>query len=78
MALATHLLGNYNVFVEYIDARVEADDVPAIPKMDERDWTVDSVREFDGVVVVDGQELDMKVVEDARAQGTCLVWSCEV
>ncbi|KAK4496865.1 hypothetical protein PRZ48_011314 [Zasmidium cellare] len=79
LALATHLLSEYNVFVEFADPLVEQSAVPSIPKLDEAEWSVQRLRQFDGIVVaVDQPGLDWNVVKEIQAMGTHVEWFCSV
>ncbi|CAK3943268.1 nucleotide sugar dehydrogenase [Lecanosticta acicola] len=79
LALATHLLSNYNVYVEYADPLVDQNAVPSIPKMEGSEWTVENLRKFDGIVVaVDQPGLDLNQLRQAQAQGVHVDWYCNV
>ncbi|EME38642.1 hypothetical protein DOTSEDRAFT_139655, partial [Dothistroma septosporum NZE10] len=76
LALATHLLDSYDVYVEYADPLVEEQNVPPIPQLrHEIDWNVSRLRRFDAIVVaVDQPGLDMAVLEQVQAQGQYVEW----
>ncbi|KAF2170526.1 hypothetical protein M409DRAFT_64233 [Zasmidium cellare ATCC 36951] len=79
LALATHLLSNYNVYVAFADPLVEQAAVLSIPKLDEADWNVQTLLQFNGIVVaVDQPGLDWSVVKEVEAQGAHVEWFCSV
>ncbi|KAK4609690.1 UDP-N-acetyl-D-glucosamine 6-dehydrogenase [Fulvia fulva] len=76
LALATHLLNSYDVYVEYVDPLVEEQDVPPVPQLrHEVDWNVEYLSRFDAIVVaVDQPGLDMGVLEQVHTQGQYVEW----
>ncbi|EME83125.1 uncharacterized protein MYCFIDRAFT_46973, partial [Pseudocercospora fijiensis CIRAD86] len=79
LALATHLLSNYNVYVEYADPLVDESAIASIPRLNESEWNVQHLRQFDGIVVaVDQPGLDMSVIKAVEQDGVYVEWFCSV